>query len=97
MTTQHGNRMPIDMLIKLLQQYSALTFNHEECVAFVTGSYGDNYSTSIEGACGMAADELARRDIEAFKFRVLVKGLESHRCGHLYEMIMGQPIEKAIL
>lgn len=91
------NSMPRNILIKLLRRYAQPTFDRENMVATEHDAKGNVHMASVQGCCALAADVLVEEIIYTQKFKALVAGLKASGADHLYEHIMRQPIDKALL
>lgn len=91
------SKLPINILVKLLRRYTAPSFDHINMVATEQDAAGKQHMASIQGCCSLAADALTEEIIYTQKFKALVAGLDQHGAGRLYEHIMRQTIDKALL
>lgn len=87
----------IEVYVKLLDEYSKMSFDKaQQC--FVRVQYkGRAYEANYKDVLGICADLLSALPINLLKYKALVGGMKRFGSERLYEVIMGEPIEKAIV
>ncbi len=86
--------MKKEHLIEALRTYENPIFDSRQKAVVVTLENGRREVIDIHQACEMAADLLEQSDIDALKFRALVRELKQRGMSSLYQSLMGEEIPK---